>query len=205
MEIKINTADAHRYLDDLGLKIRLGTSRLQLATARAINRTLITVRKGMVQEIRAVHYISAGDLNRAITIKKAKTSAVAEGKLQAEGDLSMPLINFRGRQLKGGVSVKVLKTSRAGLLRPGGSRNIIATKKKGRAAVWIAKGHIFARVEGSDHPVVLFGPSFMTFLNRPGVAERLNREATDMLQARIIHEAKFLLTDKGQASLRGVR
>ena len=203
MEITINAKDAHDFLDDLNLKTRLGPSRLQLATARAINRTLIHTRKKMITEIRAVHYIKAGELNRAITLKKAKAGKETRGTLTASGDLSLPLIHFRGKQLKGGVSVKVLKTSRASMLRPGGSRKIIATKKSGRAAVWIAKGNIYARVEDSDHPVVLFGPNFMTFLNRPGVADRLNRESSEMLKTRIRHEAEFLLTGAGKASLQG--
>jgi hypothetical protein len=127
-----------------------------------------------------------------MTLKRAKSGKDMEGSLAFAEREALPLISFRGRQLKKGVSVKVLKTSRAGMIRPGGSHNILATKK-GRAAVWIAKGQIMARAEEAAHPVVLWGPSFMAFFRRPGVLERLRTLTWEKYYERLKHEVDWAL------------
>jgi hypothetical protein len=171
------------------------STRVTIATARAINRALEHMRTLVIKDIRSVHNVSRKDVAAAMKLTRAKAKKLMEGSLAFDGRDALPLISFQGRQLAKGVSVRVLKTSRAGKIRPGGSHGILATRK-GRAAVWIAKGQIMARTEGADHPIILWGPSFMTFFRRPGVAERMRGQAEQEFSERLKHEMAWALENQ---------
>lgn len=106
----------------------------------------------------------------------------------------MPLSQFGARQGKTYVSVKVLKANRARRIQPGGEKQILATKK-GRAAVWIARGHVLARVEGREKPLPLYGPSFMAFFRSPENEASIAREESAWMLKRLYHHVRRLQED----------
>jgi hypothetical protein len=171
------------------------STRVTIAAARAINRTLEHMRTLMIRDIRSIYNVSRAELAAAMKFTRAKAKKVMMGSLSFVGRDALPLISFRGKQLAKGVSVKVLKTSRAGMIRPGGSHEILATSR-GRAAVWIAKGQILARTAKDDHPIMLWGPSFMAFFRRPGVEEELRARTWEKYDERLRHELAWAMQNQ---------
>lgn len=170
--------------------LRLGDEELRFACARAINRSLGHMRSIISQEIRDIYYVKKSVLDKGIWLDEAVPRRHPEGALAFVGLESPPLSHFSPRRGKTYVSVRVLKAHRARRIQPGGEKKIVATSK-GRAAVWIAKGQVMARTEGSDTPIVLHGPSFMAFFRRKNVVKALNIEARRYYQARLEHELDY--------------
>ncbi|WP_296966938.1 hypothetical protein [uncultured Desulfovibrio sp.] len=185
-EFHINADAARKYLDQAA-KLRDGSSRMRLAVSRTINRTMKHMRTVISGRIRQTYNVKKSDLDASLKIIKAGTGKNPKGGLSWSSRKSQPLVNFAAKAGKTYVSVKVLKSSRAARIQPGGKRQIAATGK-GRAAVWIARGHVMARTEGGKNPIVLYGPSFMSFFNAPGVAEGLRDEAQAWFEQRLPHE-----------------
>lgn len=179
-------------LDDF----RFGSSRVRVAVSRAINRTLDHMRTQISNQIRAVYYVKKQDLDPNIKTKRANTGKNQSGSLAFSNKHSLPLIQFGAKQGRSYVSVKVLKAHRAQRIRPGGVHNIAATAK-GRAAVWIAKGHVMARAEGDNAALALFGPSFMSFFTLKGRDTELQRAMGAMLQKRLAHELGWVAKQSG--------
>lgn len=184
------TADIEgaEQLAGFGRLLRMGRSGVRLACVNAINRSLGHMRSIISAEIRDTYYIKKATLDKGIHVYKARANANAlEGVLFAEGMENPHLGNFSPKQGKTYVSVRVLKAHRARRIRPGGIHKIIATSK-GRAAVWLAKGHVMARSEEAEHPIILYGPSFMAFFRRPNVVKALNIEARRYYEKRLAQE-----------------
>ena len=203
LELKINTAEVIERLGALGVVFEAGSSRLKIAQSRAINRTLIHMRKLIVKDIRSTYHIKTSDVHKSMELKKARSGKIASGSLRFADRDSVPLIHF-AKQRKNFISVRVLKTSRAKMLEPGGDHGILAAST-GRARVWIGKtrageDQVFAMMEHSDSPQMLWGPSFMAFFRRPGVAEQLRAQAAEFFQARLEHEARFMLSGAGKVN-----
>ena len=197
LEIKINTVEAIGRLGAMAHDFGAGYSRLKIAMSRAINRTLTHMRKLIVKDIQSIYCAKKSDVDKTMKLTKAKSGKIASGSLRFIGPGAMPLIDF-AKKRKHFISVRVLKTSRAKMLGPGGPHNILATKK-GRARAWISprSNQVVAMTELSDEPRMLWGPSFLAFFRRPGVAEQLQEQAANMFQKRLQHEAGFMLTDAG--------
>lgn len=53
-----------------------------------------------------------------------------------------------------------------------------------------------ARVDDKDHPVILYGPSFMSFFTEPGMARELESEMNAFLAKRVAHELKWVSNEK---------
>lgn len=192
LEIRVNADAARKHLSGIGENFRDGSSRMRLAVSRAINRTTAHMRSQISRRIRATYYVRKADLDGGIKIIKARAGKNPSGALMFAERGSLPLSNFGARQGKTYVSVKVLRANRARRIRPGGDHKILSTPK-GRAAVWMAKGHVMARVEGKDSPMILYGPSFMSFFNGPGVPDSLNAEAQAFFEKRLEHEVQNVL------------
>jgi len=188
-EFHINADAARKYLTDEVAQLRDGSSRMRLAVSRTINRTMAHMRTEISARIRQTYNVKKADLDAALKIIKATSGKNPKGGLSWSSRKSLPLAYFGAKAGKTYVSVKVLKSSRAARIQPGGKRQIAATSK-GRAAVWIAKGQIMARTDGSKTPIVLFGPSFMSFFTGPGVAEGLRDEAQAWFEKRLPHEVE---------------
>jgi hypothetical protein len=205
LQIDINVFEAQGLLGVLRDNLSIGSSKMSLATASAINRALAHMRTLVIRDIRATYNVRRADVTTAMKLKEATAKKIMRGSLEFQGRAALPLISFGGRQNKRGVSVRVLKTSKAANIRPGGTHNILATKKKGRAAVWIAKGAIMARTEDADHPVMLWGPSFLAYFHRPGVAEQLRDQAEAKFRERLAHEVSRISKGIGLTGYKGRR
>lgn len=153
-------------------------------------RTIITsVKHGLINK---VYYVKKEDLTAAMRMNMARQRGRnIRGSLSFRYRQSLPLSLFNAKQGKTYVSVKVLKTSRAGRIRPGGEKKILATRKR-RAAVWIARGQIYARVEGREKPLILYGPSFMAFFRSPENEAILAREENAWMLKRLQQNVNFL-------------
>lgn len=170
-------------------------SRLRQAVVRATNDTLTHMRSFLSKGIRATYYVKKADIDAAMKIVKARQRGRnIEGRLRFRYRQSLPLSQFGARQGKTYVSVKVLKANRARRIQPGGEKQILATKK-GRAAVWIAKGHVLARVEGREKPLPLYGPSFMAFFRSPENEANIAREESAWMLKRLYHHVRRLQED----------
>ena len=201
-QIRLDTAEAERRLGRTAETLRAGG--MNKAMRRAINRTLAHVRTEIVREIRKIYVVSAGGVSKTITVIKAKSLGKASGgglsgELRFKGDMSVPPSRANARQGKKGVTVRVLREGGGKRIQPGGDKKILATQKRGLAAVWMAKGFVLARVEGKDRPQILYGPSFMAFFSRPGVMERLRQSSQATLQKRLEHEVAYELGKQGGA------
>lgn len=186
------TADIEGVKNLAGFRrlLRLGDEELRFACARAINRSLGHMRSLISQEIRDIYYIKKAVLDKGIRLHAAVPRDHPEGALTFSGLETPPLSQFSPRRGKTYVSVRVLKAHRARRIHPGGEKKIVATSK-GRAAVWLAKGQVMARTEGSDQPIILYGPSFMAFFRRANVVKALTIEARRYYQARLEHELDY--------------
>lgn len=182
--------------DDLLSEFRYGSSRVKVAVSRAINRTLEHMRTDISKRIRKIYYVKKADFDGATKIRKADTSKNQVGYLKFSYRGSLPLSKFGATRGKNYVSVKVIRTERRKRIQPGGIHHIYASWPSLQAAVWIAKGHVMARVDDKDHPVILYGPSFMSFFTEPGMARELESEMNAFLAKRVAHELKWVSNEK---------
>lgn len=191
-------ADWQDWLSDIwdNLDSIASESRLRRAVIISTNdtlkhmRTIITsVKHGLINK---AYYVKKEDLTAAMRMNMARQRGRnIRGSLSFRYRQSLPLSLFNAKQGKTYVSVKVLKTSRAGRIRPGGEKKILATRKR-RAAVWIARGQIYARVEGREKPLILYGPSFMAFFRSPENEAILAREENAWMLKRLQQNVNFL-------------
>lgn len=194
-------ADWQDWLSDIwdNLDSIASESRLRRAVIISTNdtlkhmRTIITsVKHGLINK---VYYVKKEDLTAAMRMNMARQRGRnIRGSLSFRYRQSLPLSLFNAKQGKTYVSVKVLKTSRAGRIRPGGEKKILATRKR-RAAVWIARGQIYARVEGREKPLILYGPSFMAFFRSPENEASIAREESAWMLKRLYHHVRRLQED----------
>ena len=88
----------------------LSTAQLGRGIARAINHTLGVTKTSVNAEIRKVYKIRAKDIRPTLSVKRAYARQLMQtGLLLAKGT-RLPLIGFRARQSKRGVSVNVMGT-----------------------------------------------------------------------------------------------
>lgn len=195
MHITVNSKEIKDYLGDLSNRFEIGSSRLKIVGSRAVNRTLAHLKSHISKDIRKTYYVKKGDLDKShIKIIKASPRKNMQGTLIFKNRLSLPLIHFGGKQNKTFVSVKVLRANRARSIQPGGDHKILSTTKHKRAAVWVMRDNIYARVEDQKHPIILWGPSFLSYFSRPGVTEELRKVYTTMMEERVQHEAEVILS-----------
>lgn len=189
LAIKMNIEEARRWLDDGGEEFRLGSSRLKVANQRAINRTLKHMRSLISMEIRDRYYTKKEDVDAALKVHEAQSGKNQQGSLVYRNHASLPLSAFGAAQRKTFVSVRVLKAHRTRRIQPGGKWGILATSS-GRAAVWMARGQVWARTAEQEHPRMLFGPSFMSFFGLPNVSKALSIEMNEFFAKRLAHETR---------------
>lgn len=188
--------DFSRAEDLLGRELN-GSREINLAVFEAVHHTARHMRTYISKGIRSIYYVKKGDLDASIKMSTVgKTRAIKRlkphvnpsmGTVTFEARRSLPLSLFGARQNRNFISVRVLKSNRARRIQPGGEQKILATKN-GRAAVWMAKGHVLARVEGRNKPLALFGPNFMGYFSRPDRMVDMQEELERHLLARLRHE-----------------
>lgn len=195
LQVTVNTERMQHLLAQYAWRFK-DKKRLRRVMANAINRTLLHMRTVAVRGIRETYFVPAGEVRKTMSLRRARPNSNPSGELKFKGNMTSPLIKFGAQQRKKGVSVRVLRSSGARFIQPGGDKKIVKTAKD-RAAVWIAKGDVYARVEDRDHPVILYGPSFLSFFNRPGVAEQLRAQSEEFMIKRLRHEAEYALGKEG--------
>ena len=190
--VRLNAAEAMTFLGEIGAKLR-DSGKFQIVVARALNRTMTFMKKRIKQDIYAQYNAKQQDIESTMTVKQAKKGRLV-ASIAMRGRMSLDLIKYGARETRKGVSVRVLRASKAHVIKPGwGKGGIRATKKNKASATWIAKDHVLARVKGIDHPVMLWGPSFMAVVARQAVRDDLQAEARGMFEKRLQHEAAFEL------------
>lgn len=163
--------------------------RVRAAISYAVNDTLKHMKSYASKLVRGQYYVKKHDLDKAIGSRKAyikKTGAAIVGMLSFKSKKNLPLVQFGATQNRKFVSVRVLKANRKRQIQPGGHKEIVETQK-GRAAVWIAKGHVFARTEKDAGPIILYGPSLMAFFGHDENKILLRNEQTAWLLKRLEH------------------
>lgn len=192
ISVAINTEEARRHLSSLGQNFKDGGKSVRIAVMRAINDTLKHMVTDISARVRQTYNVKKSDLDRYLKVRRAGSFRSMRGGLYFSRRHSMPLSMFGATQNKNYVSVKVLKSMGKGRIKPRGNakskhKQTIVTTPKGRAAVWMAKGQVMARVEEKERPVVLYGPSFMSFFTAEGIPEALNEEAQAWFDKRLTH------------------
>lgn len=160
--------------------------------ARAQNRTISSMRKAVVQSIRGEYDAPASEIRKTMSVSNSNPRKLV-ARLSMRGRMSIGLEHYKAKRTPKGVSVKILKGQGAKVIKAGGDKEILETKKNKASATWIAKGRVFARVKDKATPIVLFGPSFLTVLARLEIKSSLQAQAEETFSKRLIHEANYEL------------
>ena len=203
IDLKMNLDAARDWMNDQAETFDLGPYRLKVATRRAINRTLGHRRSLISMEIRDRYYAKKNEVDNSMKLKEVNSLSKQKGVISYRARASLPLSSFGALQGKTFVSVRVLKAHKRRRIQPGGKWDILQSstrnvRKKGTkertrvpvAAVWMAKGQVWARVAGQEHPKMLYGPNFMSFFNLPNVAKALGIEMNEYFSKRLAHETR---------------
>jgi len=194
LHINLNTWEAQRVLGDLAKKLQ-ERGKFEQIVARAQNAALKTARAEAVRVIREEYNAPAGEIKKTMTVKKS-TKRTLEARLTLKGRMSVELVHYGARPGRKGVAVKVLKSSRASAIRSGGKLGILETKKRKASATWIAKDHVLARAEGKDHPIMLWGPSFLARLSDDDNRNRIEAAAAKRFDGSLKHFADQALKQR---------
>jgi len=114
-DIKTNFPDVQRALKDLQADVA------RKATASALNKTVALAKTAMSREIRAEFVLSAGKVNEALRINRARASG---GQFALQASLESPskrgrslnLANFAAKQTAKGVSFKIKRAGKRQLI-----------------------------------------------------------------------------------------
>lgn len=185
--LRLDDREANRILGELAKKLR-DKGKFESIIARAQNAALDTARAEAVRVIREEYNAPAGEIKKTMTVKKA-TKRTLQARLTLKGRMSVELVYYGARPGRKGVAVKVLKSSRKTAIRSGGNLGILETKKRKASATWIAKGHVLARVKDKDHPVMLWGPSFLSRLSNDENRARIEAVAARRFEGSLKHFA----------------
>jgi len=161
------------------------------ATARALNKTAAQARTEAARQIKTRYQIPTRVISRAITLTQRANRAQLTAVVEASGH-PLPLIAFRARQTRRGVSVEVTRGARK-LIRSA----FIATLRSGHKGVF-ARG-VYSGGRFIPHPQRLPITELMTlgipqgFSNR-AVEQALRQKVTEKFPAIFDHELAFALS-----------
>lgn len=156
-----------------------------LAIARALNKSIVTVRSASVKEIAKNVGLSQKDV-RAVMGTKLATRTDLEASVTVTGK-RIPLLKFRARQTRAGVSYR-LSGGRGQA--PGA---FIATMRSGHQGVFRRRGR--ARLPIDE----LHGPSLPHVFSQGVITAALRRLAKAVMPKNLAHEISFLLRKRGAA------
>lgn len=166
------------------------------AGSRAINRSLPTVRKGMIDAVREDYNIKVKDARSELTYKKANYSNLT-GSVVGRGAAGIPLIKFVTSK-----RVPFTRRLKSGKYTPAKGVPVLIRKDKGKIpakGVFVqvmASGHIgaFRRSGKSTLPIEeRFGPSPISILSGSRYDQEIDELAATTLKKNLLHEAEFLL------------
>jgi hypothetical protein len=155
------------------------------ANARAVNKTLSTLKTATVRALAGELGLRNKDITPAIALQRA-TYGRQIGTLTVTGK-RMPLIAFGARQTKAGVSYRL----------PGGRGLIpsgfIATMRSGHTGV-------FARRTKRRLPIVeQFGPSLPGAFVKAGLLTAMQARAETALETNLTHEIDWIIQQRVEA------
>lgn len=168
----------------------LSNDKRSLAVARAINHTIAKSKTLIVQRIKAIYNIPNKYINQDLSIHKADRLTL-RGMVNAKGR-PLPLISFRARQVRTGVSV-ITPTGRKIVpgvfiaVMPNGHVGVYVRGKYGSGRLIRRKGRI--RTKGPDLPITeLKGVSIPKAMANKVIISNLARSISDMFPDRLKHE-----------------
>jgi len=185
---------------------------LATATSRAGNKTLTATRAEMVRLIRTRYAIKAGDVRKALVLRKMYPAQL-EGSIKGESSPGVPLLTFARTK-----ALPSTKRTKAGGYTPKVGIPVLVRKDKGRRTVrgaFTAKmqsGHkgVFVRGSrwkagrkttksnlGQREIVELYGPTPVKLLEASANAGHIEQFAQDSLDKNMQHEAEFYLRQQG--------
>lgn len=141
----------------------LTNDEFKLGVARAINHTLAKAKTASSREMRMVYAISAKDVNKAMSIRRANSNQ-PYGFIITQGR-PIPLKNFKPRQTNAGVSVMIKKGMRTTVkgafmpTMPSGHTGVFARGKYGKSDFQFRHNRVravggYKLVNGRWRPVV---------------------------------------------------
>jgi hypothetical protein len=196
-EINMVRVDARKAITEITKQFGfVSNDTRNVAVARAINHTIAKSKTQLTREIRRIYDIPLKYINEQITVKKADRLTLT-GVIRAKGR-PLPLIAFRARQTKGGVSVITPKGRK---IIPG---VFIQNMPTGRAGIFVRgryqAGNILRRKHrvkptGNDLPIMeLKGVSIPKTLQNKKISETLAKSIEEMFPQRLAHELTYATT-----------
>ncbi len=182
--------------------IKMPEKDLQKASAAALNRTAVSVRKILIDAICKEYNIKKGDVRSALKIRKAHYKDL-EAEIHGTGPSGIPLYNFSPsprsapstRRLKsgaysprGGISVIVKRGSRKKV-----EGAFVAQMRSGHIGVFWRKGRDTPRLPIQE----LFGPSPIKLAGQDRYVELLDDASETIMDRNFVHQAEFYLKKAG--------
>ena len=176
----------------------MGEKRVAMASTRAINKALVTLRSYTTKNLSRILALRAKDIRTTFSIKKARFERL-EGSLLGAGSKAVPLYAFNPspsttdvkRKPKGGVSVRIRKDQ--GRIRIGGS--FIARSR------FSGKFSVFERINNGRTMRRMWGPAPLAYLladtTHPVtgmlLVDQIDEEFDGVLEKYLAHELQYEL------------
>ncbi len=165
--------------------------------SRVQNVTIKGMRTEISKLIRKEYATPKGDVDRSIFLRFSSPKTLS-ASLSMRGRTSVELSRYKPNRVKKGVSIRVLKSSGRITIKSGGKHDILETFKNKASATFIAKGHVFARTVNKPHPIILFGPSFLTVLNKEESINYLEENAKSRFLTDFFKQLRYELRRLGK-------
>jgi len=171
-------------------------SDLPAAAARALNKTITGLRTEVTAEVRSRYAVKAKDVRGTMRVIKAHKRN-PEARLKIRTARSIPLVSFNALP-------RAPRTTRPAQGKPGVTVRVLASGgRKKLHKVFVARmgsGHvgIYERTSKKSLPIrELYGPTFLPYLQRDTVDERITDRVNDRLWKNLEHEADRELKKAG--------
>lgn len=202
IELDYDTRDIKALLNDLSTF----PQGLEKATARAINKTLVSTRAYMIKIMRNDYAVPAKKIRDELHIKRA-TWSTQNGTITGQQSPGIPLLQF----VRGSKKAPSTRRLKSGAYRPLAGIPVIVRKSRGKIpahGVFLAKmssGHIgaFKRIAGrktsAGRPAISekFGPSPIKLLAADRYDEQIEDFADKTMMKNLNHEAENVLRQMG--------
>lgn len=193
--ITIDTGPAEKYLQKIARRL-LDRKAYGAAISMALNESIEASQTEANKAIREEFSAPLAEVRKTMRIWYA-TRDEWKAELRTRGKASLELIHYKAGQTAGGVSVKVLKSSKKSVIKAGGVMDILETQKRKRPRTWIAKGHVLAMTGKEKNPIrMLWGPSFLSRLSHEDIRRRVEQKGVAHFKRRLPYIAKKILAGK---------
>lgn len=156
--------------------------------ARAVNRSVSTVKAAISRKVREKYLIKAADVKTSIDITKATADKPVAIVRSSGKKIDLTKFRVRPDMLKKGAhdySVQILKG--------GGMKEVPGFAAGGEH--W----GLFRRTGAARYPITrLMGPAVPEMIGRPDVMEYIEEKGNEMLQKRIRHEIDYIMRQRSK-------